>query len=100
MNNGTFAIYPTVDMHRAAEHAVVFCDDIDIAERLCDYFSDHYGTRHAAVLRMPSWPDPLLIHDLNGCEGVSFSTRDPKAADRASWQVREALQLNGAPARA
>lgn len=89
--NGTFAIYPTASMEDARDSAVIFCDDIDIAKRLCDHMTEHYGTHHSAVLRMPSWSDPRLIHNLNGCENVSFSVRDPHAAEKASFACKKIL---------
>lgn len=89
-----FAIYPAVDAENAKEHAVVFCEDIDIATTLCDFFTKDRATRHEAFLVMPSWPDPQLIHNLNGLDGkVCFSVRDPVAADRASWACRTALGM-------
>ena len=88
-----FAIYPTIDATNAREHAVVFCEDIDIARRLCEHFEYLNSVPHSAFLVMPSWPDPQLVHNLNGChEDVAFSVRDPHAAERASHICREALK--------
>ena len=91
-----FAIYPWVDQASVRDHAVIFVEDADVAEKLAEWFTDHYGTRHEAFLVMPSWPDAKLIHSLNGCPGdVWFSTRVPQSAHDASNTVREILRRLG-----
>lgn len=92
--NGTFAIYPAVDSENVAEHAVIFCDDSELAGELCRYFTSDRGVRHLAFLRLPSWPDPQLIQNLNGCSRVAFSIRHPKSAADASAVCRHLLGDN------
>lgn len=91
-----FAIYPTVDVKAVTEHAVVFTDCSHIAEYLADHFTEHYGTHHSAYLVTASWPDPMLIENLNGCgPSVFFSVRDCESAHRASHALRPLLQQRG-----
>lgn len=91
-----FALYPEVSADDVQDHAVVFTDDFDMAKLLQSELTERYGTRHQAFLVMPSWPEPLLVHNLNGCpESLYFSTRDPQSAHNASLVVRQILREKG-----
>lgn len=86
---GKLAIYPAVDVKSVQDHAVVFCETFEMARFLCDEMNHRWGMTHHAYLVLPSWPDPLLVTNLNCApETVWFSTRDTGAAVKAAAVVR------------